>query len=221
MIERADPHYRLIPGAIILRGGDANFNTPPHIRDAAIKAIIDGYVHYPPTEGIPEIREALVKYYSKYGVEYDPSQVYITPGGGAALNLANVTFLESGDEALVFDPSFSRYFSMPPYLNAKIVPVPLTEPGYHFDPEELKKRVTDKSKIREDFPLAEGEPDEDVRGVSKVRDDDILAALEPHHATHHVQPLSNPCDPAQLVLIRVKELCSLPLRVRLVYARVV
>jgi aminotransferase len=130
-----------------LRGGDPNFATPSHIRDAAIKAILDGYTHYAPTEGIPELREAIVNYYTKYGVNYEPSQVYVTPGGSAALHIANVAFLKPSDEVLVFDPSFSRYFTEPKTLGARVVPVPLNNPGYHLNPEDLKERVSDKSKM--------------------------------------------------------------------------
>jgi aspartate/methionine/tyrosine aminotransferase len=128
-------------------GGDPNFATPAHIRDAAIKAILEGYTHYPPRGGIPECREAIADYYSMYGVDYDPSQVYVTSGGGAALYYSMAGFLEQGDEALTFDPSYAADFAYPAALGAKVVPVPLTEPGYHFDPEELKGRVTDRSKM--------------------------------------------------------------------------
>jgi len=147
MIERSAKHYGVGPSEIYLSGGDPNFATPSHIRDAAIKAIIEGYTHYPPRGGIPECREAIAKYYSKFGVEYDPSQVFITSGGGAALYYAISGFLKPGDEVLAFDPSYAANFNYPPTLGAKVVPVPLTEPGYHFDPEELKKRITDKSKL--------------------------------------------------------------------------
>ena len=147
MIERSAKHYGVGPGEIYLSGGDPNFATPAYIRDAAIKAIIEGYTHYPPMGGIPECREAIAKYYSKYGVDYDPSQVFITAGGGAALYLSVAGFLKPGDEVLTFDPSYAANYNYPPTLGAKVVPVPLTKPGYHFDPEELKKRITDKSKL--------------------------------------------------------------------------
>jgi aminotransferase len=147
LIKRSHRHYNVIPGGIYLRGGDPNFATPAHIRDAAIKAILDGYTHYAPTEGIPELRNAIVNYYTKYGVTYDPSQVYVTPGGSAALHVANIAFLKPGDEVLVFDPSFARYFTEPQTLGARVVPVPLNNPGYHLNPEDLKERVSDKSKM--------------------------------------------------------------------------
>jgi aspartate/methionine/tyrosine aminotransferase len=147
LIERSYNHYNVKLGAIYLSGGDPNFATPAHIRDAAIKAIIEGYTHYAPSEGIPELREAITSYYAKYGVNYDPSQVMVTPGGSAALHMCNVSLLEPGDEVLVFDPSFSRYFGEPPTLGAKVKPVPLLKPGYHLDPEDLKANISKKSKM--------------------------------------------------------------------------
>lgn len=147
LIERSAKHYGVAPGEIYIGGGDPNFATPPYIRDAAIKAIIEGYTHYPPMGGIPECKEAIAAYYSKYGADYDPSQVFITAGGGAALYLSISGFLKPGDEVLAFDPSYAANFRYPGTLGAKVVPVPLTKPGYHLDPEELKKRVTDKSKM--------------------------------------------------------------------------
>jgi aspartate/methionine/tyrosine aminotransferase len=147
LIERSYKHYSVKPGTIYLRGGDPNFATPAHIRDAAIKAIIEGYTHYAPSEGIPELREAIANYYSKYGVKYNPDQIMVTSGGSPALHMVNVSMLEPGDEVLVFDPSFSRYFGEPPTLGATVVPVPLQKTGYHLDPDDLNSRITKKSKM--------------------------------------------------------------------------
>lgn len=147
MIERSAKHYGVGSGEIYMSGGDPNFATPAHIRDAAIKAILNGYTHYPPSEGIPECREAIANYYSGFGVDYDHSQIYITSGGGAALYHAIASFLGPGDEVLAIDPSYAANFSYPLSLGADVVPVPLTELGYHLDPEELKKRITEKSKL--------------------------------------------------------------------------
>jgi aminotransferase len=147
MIERSLKHYGVKPGTIYLQGGDPNFATPAHIRDAAIKAIIEGYTHYAPSNGIPELREAIANYYAKYGIKYDPNQIIVTSGGNPALHMINITLLEPGDEVLVFDPSFARYFGEPPTLGAIVKPVPLSKPGYHLDPEDLKVNISKKSKM--------------------------------------------------------------------------
>ena len=135
------------PSEINMGGGDPNYATPDYIRDACIKAIIEGYTHYAPTEGIPELREAIAKYYAKYGVKYDSSQVFVTAGGSAALNIGIGSLLKAGDEAIVFDPGYTSDYNVTTFYGAKPVPVPLSEPGYHLNPDELKKRVTDKTKL--------------------------------------------------------------------------
>jgi len=137
------------PSEINMGGGDPNYATPDYIRDACIKAIIEGYTHYAPTEGIPELRESIAKYYTKYGVKYDATQVYATAGGSAALNVAIGSMLKDspGSEVLVFDPGYASDYAIPAFWGAKVVPVPLSEPGYHLNPDELKKRVTDKTRM--------------------------------------------------------------------------
>lgn len=181
MIERSNKHYSVKPGTIYLRGGDPNFATPAHIRDAAIKALIEGYTHYAPTEGIPELREAIANYYSKYGITYDPGQIMITPGGSPALHMVNVSFLEPGDEVLVFDPSFSRYFAEPPTMGAKVVPVPLLEKGYHLDPEDLKSRISKKSKMivicNPNNPSGTVYSQEELRAIADVAIDNDLIVV--------------------------------------------
>jgi aspartate/methionine/tyrosine aminotransferase len=181
LLERSQKHYGLKPDTIYLSGGDPNFATPAHIRDAAIKAIIDGYTHYAPSEGIPELREAIARYYTKYGTLYDPNQVIITPGGSAALHMVNISFLEPGDEVLVFDPSFSRYFSEPPSLGAKVVPVPLKEPNYHLNEEDLKERVNEKSKIivlcNPNNPTGTVYTKEELKSISDVATDNDLIVV--------------------------------------------
>jgi len=135
------------PSEINMGGGDPNYATPDYIRDACIKAIIEGYTHYAPTEGIPELRESIAKYYTKYGVKYDATQVYATAGGSAALNIGIGSLIKAGDEAIVFDPGYTSDYNVTTFYGAKPVPVPLSEPGYHLNLDELKKRVTDKTKL--------------------------------------------------------------------------
>ena len=131
--------------------GDPDFEAPPHVKEAAIKAIQEGgkWTHYASAESQQEFKEAVVKYYSKYGVKYDPSWVYPTAGSGTALNVVIAGLLKPGDECLVFDPTFGTHFRTPPYFGAKVVYIPLNKGFYHMDPDpdELRKRVTDKAKM--------------------------------------------------------------------------
>lgn len=131
--------------------GDPDFEAPPHVKEAAIKAIQEGgkWTHYASAESQQEFREAVVKYYSKYGVRYDPEQVNPTAGSGTALNVVMAGFLKPGDECLAFDPTFGTHFRTPPQFGAKVVFVPLDKGSFHMDtdPDELRKKVTDKTRM--------------------------------------------------------------------------
>jgi len=133
---------------IRIPGGDPDFEAPQHVKEAAIKAIQEGgrLTHYAHT-GISEFLEAVVKYYSKYGVKYAPSNVRPTAGSSNALNAVLAAFLKPGDECIVFDPTFTPHFRVPPTFGARMVYVPLNKGEFHMDPKELRKRVTDKSKL--------------------------------------------------------------------------
>ena len=133
---------------IRLPGGDPDFEAPPHVKEAAIRGIKEGglYTHYA-FGGVPEFKEAVVNYYSKYGVRYNPDDVYTAAGSSAALNMVIANILEPGDECITFDPTFSAHHQMPANFGAKVVQVPLNYGNYHLDPDELRKRVTEKSRL--------------------------------------------------------------------------
>jgi aminotransferase len=137
-----------IQGAISLAIGEPDFDTPAHIREAGKKALEESFTHYTASEGIPELRKAICQYYSKYGVAVAPEEVMVSAGSGQALFQVMGTFLDPGDEALVFDPSYLNYWPVLEYFGAKAVSVPLDEKKkYAFSKEELEKRVTKKSKL--------------------------------------------------------------------------
>ncbi|NQT07648.1 aminotransferase class I/II-fold pyridoxal phosphate-dependent enzyme [Candidatus Bathyarchaeota archaeon] len=133
---------------IRLSGGDPDFEAPPHVKEAAIAAIREGgpWTHYS-FSGVPEFKEAVVEYYSKYGVKYDPSNVYPTAGSSPALMAVIANLLGPGDECVVFDPTFGTHFRTPPLFGATVSHVPLDVEGFHMDPDTLRKKVSDRSKL--------------------------------------------------------------------------
>jgi aspartate/methionine/tyrosine aminotransferase len=67
---------------IHLEIGEPDFSTPAHIVEAATRALHDGWTHYGPSAGLPELREAVAEYTAGYlGVPVDPDEVVVTPGG--------------------------------------------------------------------------------------------------------------------------------------------
>lgn len=140
---------KLSSDAFIRNGsGDPDFEAPPYVKEAAIKAIQEGgrWTHYAQA-GVPEFQEAVVKYYSKYGVKYEPSQVRPTAGSSNALNAVLGALLKPGDECITFDPTFGTHFRTPPTFGAKVAFVPLSKGTFHMDIDALGKVVSDKSKL--------------------------------------------------------------------------
>lgn len=139
-----------IPDAIGLSLGEPDFTSPKHALDAGWQAAKEGKTHYAPTNGIPELREALAKKaYGNYGLSYDPnSEILITVGGTEAIFLALMGLVNPGDEVLIPNPGFVCY--EPSVLLAGGVPVytPLFEKN-DFRPSinDVMSLVTDKSRV--------------------------------------------------------------------------
>jgi len=134
---------------IHLEIGEPDFDTPPNIKDAAIKAIQENYTHYNPSAGLMGTREAFANYISTdRGVDVKPSQIVVTPGAKPIIFYTALALLDPGDEAVYPNPGFPIYESMINYTGAKAVPIPLEEEhGFAFRPEKLDEVVSDKTKL--------------------------------------------------------------------------
>jgi len=136
---------------IALAGGDPDFPTPPHIVEAAYRAMLDGATHYPaPMIGIPAALEAIAaKMERENGVAVaDPRhQIIITPGGKWGLYLALTAVLNPGDEVLILEPHWVSY---PPMVTlAGGVPVPVSLPAddnFRITAAALRARLTPRTK---------------------------------------------------------------------------
>jgi len=108
--------------------GQPDFQTPPHIVEAAIKALRDGHHGYTPANGILPLREAVARRtLTTTGIEVSPENVMIVPGGKITMFLAILMFGEPGVEIMYPDPGFPIYRSMIEYTGAKPVPISLLE----------------------------------------------------------------------------------------------
>ncbi|NPA49025.1 MAG: pyridoxal phosphate-dependent aminotransferase [Thermodesulfobacteria bacterium] len=133
---------------INLSAGEPDFDTPEHIKEAAIKAIREGFTRYTPVAGIPELREAIATQIQKdYGLSYTPEEVVVSCGAKQALfNLAQALF-EEGDEVLVLAPYWVSYPPIVELAGARPVIVP-SEKENLFEPElsALERAITPKTK---------------------------------------------------------------------------
>jgi aspartate/methionine/tyrosine aminotransferase len=142
-LERAGRHI------IHLEIGEPDFDTPEEIVEAAKKALADGYTHYVPAAGIPEVRETVAQHISRSrGIQVHPDEVVVTPGAKPIMFFPMLALLESGDEVIYPDPGFPIYESMIRFTGATPVPIPLLmERDFTFDPDELLAKVTDRTRL--------------------------------------------------------------------------
>ncbi|HXG34880.1 MAG TPA: aminotransferase class I/II-fold pyridoxal phosphate-dependent enzyme, partial [Bryobacteraceae bacterium] len=113
---------------IHLEIGEPDFPTPRHIVEAAKRALDEGWTHYGPTQGYPELREAVAAYVCRTrGVSVGPEHVSIVPGGKPIIFFPMLALLEPGDEVIYPNPGFPIYESMIRFLGARPVPIPLEE----------------------------------------------------------------------------------------------
>ena len=138
------------PDVISLGVGEPDFVSPPHVLEAAKRAMDKGKTHYTPNAGIFELREGLAKKAKKdYGLLYDPqSEILVTAGGTEAIFLALTALINPGDEVLVPNPGFVCY--EPNILMAGGVPVSMPlfeENGFRLDANVVTSLITDRSRV--------------------------------------------------------------------------
>ncbi|MCS7041980.1 MAG: pyridoxal phosphate-dependent aminotransferase [Bryobacteraceae bacterium] len=134
---------------IHLEIGEPDFDTPRHIIDAAKQALDQGWTHYGPTQGLPELREAIAASVSRsHGVNVGADRVCVVPGGKPIIFFSMLALLEPGDEVIYPNPSFPIYESMIRYCGATPVPIPLVESrGFAFDLDLFRDRLSPKTKM--------------------------------------------------------------------------
>jgi len=129
--------------------GQPDFLTPPHIVEAAIKALRDGHHGYTPANGIPQVREAVAAdLQRRHGAPVDPANVLIVPGGKVTMFFAMLMFGEPGAEIIYPNPGFPIYESAIKFTGATAVPLPLLEEnGFAFKAEELLGLITPRTRL--------------------------------------------------------------------------
>ncbi len=178
VLARAEALARSGHDVINLGIGQPDFKTPPHIVEAATKALRDGHHGYTPAPGIPKLREAVAADIAKYrDVEIDPDLVLVVPGGKVTMFFAIMMFGEPGAEILYPNPGFPIYESVIAFSGAKPVPIPLLEDrDFSFDAEAVLDLITPATRL-----LIVNSPANPTGGtVSKSELDKLAAGLEAH-----------------------------------------
>jgi aspartate aminotransferase len=158
--------------------GEPDFDTPANVVEAGCTALRDGWTHYGPSNGQPELREAIADYINRSrGTSYSPGQVVVTPGGKPIMFFLILALLEAGDEAIYPDPGFPIYRSMIDFVGAKAVPIPLREAQeFRLDVDELRGLITPRTRL-----LIINSPANPTGGVLERSDLEAIARLAVEH----------------------------------------
>jgi aspartate/methionine/tyrosine aminotransferase len=166
---------------IHLEIGEPDFPTPRHIVEAAKTALDDGWTHYGPTQGLPELRAAIARYVNATrGVAVGPEHVCVVPGGKPIIFFPMLALIERGDEVIYPNPGFPIYESMIRFAGGTPVPIPLVEErGFSFDLDVFAKSLTEKTKLiilnSPQNPTGGVIPSEDIIAIADlVRDRDVM-----------------------------------------------
>jgi aspartate aminotransferase len=131
------------PDAINLGLGQPDFDTPAHIKAAAIRAIDEGKTGYTVNMGIPELRTAICdKLGRENGLSYKPDQVLVTAGASEALHIVMQALVNPGDRVLLADPGFVSYGALATLAGGIPVGVGLDE-RMRINIEEAKEKMDD------------------------------------------------------------------------------
>ncbi len=123
--------------------GEPDFNTPEHIKQAAIKSINENHSHYSPNAGIPRLRKAAAKYYdSKFNLNYKPQQVIVTIGATEGISTSLQTIINPGDYVLMPTPVFPIYGPISQINHGKYIPIDTSKDNFVLTPKKLKETLS-------------------------------------------------------------------------------
>ena len=134
---------------IHLQIGEPDFDTPANVVEAGIKALREGWTHYGPAAGLPQLREAVAAEMRRTrGIEVAAENVVVFPGAKPCMSYLLEALIQEGDEVIYPNPGFPIYESMIRFTGGKAVPLPLLiENDFSFDVDAVEARITPKTRL--------------------------------------------------------------------------
>jgi aspartate aminotransferase len=134
---------------IHLEIGEPDFPTAPHIVEAAARALRDGWTHYGPPAGLPQLREAIAEDVARRrGIRVEPAEVVVTPGGKPIMFFTILALVDQDDEVLLPNPGFPIYESMVHFVGGRVVPYRLPEDrDFDIDVGEMVEKITPRTRL--------------------------------------------------------------------------
>ena len=132
-----------------LGAGEPDFDTPEHIKEAAVKALADGFTKYTPASGTPELRAATArKFERENGLQYDPQQIIISCGGKHSCYNVMLACCQEGEEVIIPAPYWLSYPEMVKLAGATPVIVQTTDTTeFKVTPDQLREAINDRTRI--------------------------------------------------------------------------
>jgi aspartate aminotransferase len=129
--------------------GEPDFDTPQHIKDAAIKAIHDNWSHYTPVAGFADLREAVcTKLKRDNNLDYKPENIVTSTGAKQSLANVILALVDVGEEVIIPTPYWVTYSELVKIAGGKVVEIRSTvENNFKIGPEELEAAITDKTRL--------------------------------------------------------------------------
>lgn len=134
---------------IHLQIGEPDFDTPSNIVEAGAQALRDGYTHYGPSPGLPELRQAIAADVSSIrGIDTNAENVIVTPGAKPIMFYTMLALVDEGDEVLYPNPGFPIYESMIRFVGGSPVPIKLlSDRDFEIDVDEVAAAITPKTTL--------------------------------------------------------------------------
>ena len=134
---------------IHLEIGEPDFDTPDNVIEAAVSALHQGWTHYGPSAGLPELRQTIADYVSRTRkVPVTSDEVVVVPGGKPIIFFTMLALIDTGDEVIYPNPGFPIYESMINYMGGRAVPIHLREErDFSLAVDELASLITDRTKL--------------------------------------------------------------------------
>jgi aspartate/methionine/tyrosine aminotransferase len=186
-------------GAVNLGQGFPDFGWADEILDAAAKALTSGSNQYPPSRGLPALREAVAAHYQRHhGIDVAADNVCVTSGATEALGAAILATVQPGDEVLIFTPAYDSYAPMIRRAGGIPREIALKPPGWRIDREAMEAAITSNTRaILFNNPhnpagrLFEGEELETLASVAREHDLIVISDEVWEHVLLDSQPFTS------------------------------
>ncbi len=178
------------PGSVNLGLGQPDFDTPVHIKKAAIASIQKGLCGYTPNCGVPDLRTALAeKFCSENRIDCTAEEIMVTSGASEALFLVIAALVDRGEEVLIGDPSFLSYAELIRLVGGRPVSVPLDD-NLRLAPEAIEERISSKTKLiivnSPSNPTGSVGTPQQMRAIAEIGEDRGIAVLSDEVYEHFI-----------------------------------